>query len=89
MNLTIIGGGAWGTTIGQILSDNGHEPLIYDINQEHVNQINNHIHPTFDLPLPKNVLATTDLKKALAFSTYYILYSPVPVLRFQFETVHF
>ncbi|MDV3182430.1 MAG: NAD(P)-binding protein, partial [Candidatus Phytoplasma australasiaticum] len=28
--ITIIGGGAWGTTLAQVLSDNGHWVLVYD-----------------------------------------------------------
>ncbi len=28
MNVSIIGGGAWGTTLAQALADNGHDVLI-------------------------------------------------------------
>ena len=36
MKLTIVGGGAWGTTLGQVCIDNGHDVLIYDVNKDHV-----------------------------------------------------
>lgn len=49
MKVSIIGGGAWGTTIARVLSDNGHSSLIYDINEEYLNSINkHHIHPIFN-----------------------------------------
>lgn len=32
MNITIIGGGAWGTTLAQVLADNNNQVLIRDIN---------------------------------------------------------
>ena len=53
MKLSILGGGAWGATLGQLLTDNGHDVLIYDINQSFVDTINQkHVHPFFDLELP-------------------------------------
>ena len=36
MKISIIGGGAWGATLGQLLIDNNHSVLIYDINQTFV-----------------------------------------------------
>ena len=54
MNISIIGGGAWGTTLAQALSDNGNLVLIRDINPDFVKKINeNHLHPFFDLEIPK------------------------------------
>ncbi|MBR6288930.1 MAG: glycerol-3-phosphate dehydrogenase, partial [Acholeplasmatales bacterium] len=39
MNISIIGGGAWGTTLAQALADNNHQVLIRDINPEFVKKI--------------------------------------------------
>ena len=39
MNISIIGGGAWGTTLAQVLADNGHNVLIRDINDKFVEKI--------------------------------------------------
>ena len=39
MNISIIGGGAWGTTLAQALSDNGNDVLIRDINPNFVKNI--------------------------------------------------
>ncbi len=81
MRFSIIGGGAWGTTLGQVLIDNGHEVLIYDILEEHVNKINKHLHPFFDTTLPEKLLATTDFDEVLAFSNIYMLSVPTKVIR--------
>ena len=40
VNISIIGGGSFGTALAQILSDNGHNVLIRDINKEFVEKIN-------------------------------------------------
>ena len=36
MKVGIIGGGSWGATLANLLSDNGHETLIFDINEAQV-----------------------------------------------------
>ena len=82
MNISIIGGGAWGTTLAQLLADNGNNVLIRDINNDFVNKINNeHKHPFFDLEIPKAISATNDLKKACDFSDILVLCVPTKVMR--------
>jgi glycerol-3-phosphate dehydrogenase (NAD(P)+) len=81
MNISIIGGGAWGTTLGQVLVDNGHQVLIYDVKQENIDKINQKKHPFFDTILPDQVVATNSLDEAINFSTYYILSVPTKVIR--------
>ena len=46
MKVSVIGGGAWGTTLSQALSDNKHEVLIRDINPEFVEIITINLHFT-------------------------------------------
>lgn len=82
MKLSILGGGAWGATLGQLLTDNGHDVLIYDINQSFVDTINQkHVHPFFDLELPVNLKATNDLVSALNYTDYLVLAVPTKVMR--------
>ena len=62
MKVGFIGGGSWGSTLANLLSDNGHETLVYDINIDTVNMINtSHAHPFFDCVLNDDVIATNNL----------------------------
>jgi len=81
MKLSIIGGGAWGTTLGQTLIDNGHEVLIYDVNPTAVEKINHQIHPFFDTILPEKIHATTSMDEVISFSNYFVLSVPTKVVR--------
>ncbi len=82
MNVSIIGGGSWGTTLAQVLSDNGNDVLIRDINADFVKKINEtHLHPFFDLEIPSNIKATLSLEEALNFSDVIILCVPTKAMR--------
>ncbi len=82
MKISCIGGGAWGTTLSQVLSDNGHEVLIRDINPTFVEKINEtHTHPFFDTTLPQNIRATLDLKETIEYSNIIIICIPTKFIR--------
>lgn len=82
MKVGIIGGGSWGATLANVLSDNGHEALIFDINEEQVNNINvSHQHPFFDCLLNKNIKATTNIEEAIDFSNVLLVGVPTKVIR--------
>ncbi len=68
MKVTILGSGAWGSALGNVLSDNNHEVLIYGVNEQEVNDINlNHKNSKFfnETLLNDNLKATTSIKDAL------------------------
>ncbi|MBE0701391.1 MAG: NAD(P)-dependent glycerol-3-phosphate dehydrogenase [Acholeplasmataceae bacterium] len=81
MKINIIGGGAWGATLGQTLHDNGHQVLIYDINPKTIEMINQHKHPFFGVKLPIEVRATSDLQSVVHFSNYFVLSIPTKAVR--------
>ena len=82
MKVSCIGGGAWGTTLAQVLSDNHHEVLIRDINPIFVDKINKeHTHPFFDITIPENIKATLSLEDAIKFSDIVLLSVPTKVTR--------
>ncbi len=82
MKISCIGGGAWGTTLAQVLSDNGHQVLIRDINPIFVDKINQeHTHPFFDVTIPANIVATLSLEEAVNYSDILIICTPTKVIR--------
>lgn len=88
MKVSFIGGGSWGSTLANLLSDNGHTPLVYDINEATVELINkNHSHPFFDAKLNENVKATSNLDEAVNFSDILVLCVPTKVMRPVMENV--
>ena len=82
MNISVIGGGAWGCTLAQALADNNHQVLIRDINPDFVKKINDeHLHPFFNETIPSTIKATLDLDLALNFADTLILCVPTKVMR--------
>ena len=81
---TVLGSGAWGTTMAQVLCDAGQEVLIWGRNADVVSEINNKNMNTKYLPgisLPKQLLATTDIQKAFGFGDALVLAIPAQSLR--------
>ncbi|MDE7263561.1 MAG: NAD(P)-dependent glycerol-3-phosphate dehydrogenase [Anaeroplasmataceae bacterium] len=82
MKITCIGGGAWGTTLAQVLSDNHHDVLIRDINPIFVHKINKeHTHPFFDITIPEAITATLSIEEAVNFSDILLLSVPTKAMR--------
>ncbi|WP_334347410.1 NAD(P)H-dependent glycerol-3-phosphate dehydrogenase [Candidatus Phytoplasma prunorum] len=87
MKISIIGGGAWGSTLAQLLTDNDHQILINDINLEYVNKINNGQHPIFNHIL-KDIKATVSLSETLEHSDFIILSLPTRVMRLTLKKIN-
>lgn len=91
MNVAIIGIGTWGTALGQVLADNGHDVVLYGrdpiqnqiINTEHKN-------PKYfgnDVLLSTKIKASDDLKATLSDSHFVILAVPSSALRNVLEQI--
>lgn len=82
MKVSVIGGGAWGTTLSQALSDNKHEVLIREINPIFVERINeDHTHPFFDVTIPSSISATLSLQEAVDYSDIIMICVPTKFIR--------
>ena len=72
--LGVIGGGAWGTAIAQMLASDGRDVLIWALEDETVEAINTRHENTFYLPgmaLSPNVRAVSDLAALAGLSTLF------------------
>lgn len=81
MNISVLGGGAWGTTLAQVLADNGHNVLIYEINTTYKDLINNNLHPIFKSKLPLTIKATSNLDELANFSDIFQISVPSRFVR--------
>ena len=82
--ITVMGAGSWGCALARILGDNGHDVLIYDIDKESINEINQFHTNKAKLKdgfLPNSVSATNDLKEAVNYSETILLVIPTKVVR--------
>ena len=82
--VTVLGTGAWGTTLAQVLCDAGHEVLMWGRNVEVVDEINSSRSNHKFLPgifLPENLRATTDVTTAFTFGKAIVLAVPAQSLR--------
>jgi glycerol-3-phosphate dehydrogenase (NAD(P)+) len=88
MKVSILGSGAWGTTLAQVASDAGHEPLMWGRNRDVVDEINSsHKNSTFlgDVTLPRTIRATSDIDEAFVEAEVLILALPSQSLRENLE----
>ena len=83
-NITIIGTGAYGTVLANVLTDNDHQVIMYGIDETEIADINNnHLNSKFfgDLKINQEIRATNNLHEALEDAEYIILSVPVVALK--------
>lgn len=63
MKIRVLGTGSWGSALAQTLADNGHDVMMWGINEEEVNDIENNHHNSryFEAEINPNVHATMDI----------------------------
>jgi glycerol-3-phosphate dehydrogenase (NAD(P)+) len=82
--VTVLGTGAWGTTLAQVLCDAGHQVLIWGRNDEVVSEINSSRSNHKFLPgiyLPEHLHATSNIEEAFKFGEAIVLAVPAQTLR--------
>jgi len=87
--VAVLGSGAWGTNLGQVMCDSGQQVLIWGRNKKVVREINRrNSNRKFlkGIDLPPQLKATTDIKAALEFAEVILLAIPAQTLRENLES---
>lgn len=83
-SVSVLGAGAWGTTLAQVLSDAGNDVVLWGRSADVINEISNSRTNARYLPgitLPSNIKATGDFSEAMAHSQTLVLAIPAQNLR--------
>ena len=84
MKIAVLGSGSWGTALGQVLAENGHEVLLWgreDYIADEINQAHTNSHFLPGINLPATIVATTDLKAALDQAVVLLFVLPTKAIR--------
>ena len=84
MRVSVLGTGAWGTTLAQVVIDAGHQAIMWGRNSEVVDEITSHHTNRKFLPgvtLPHNLSATTNIADALTGVDAVVIAIPAQTLR--------
>lgn len=79
MKATVLGTGAWGTALAQVLADNGHEVTLWGVEKDQVDDLNlRHVNSRYFGPrvFPASLGATLDLSRALAGTKLIVVAVP-------------
>ena len=79
-NITILGAGAFGSALGQVLIENGHEVIFYDPFSETSRFKDTRKVPKLDITSLGELNVTTDLDYSLRYAEYIILVVPSAVV---------
>lgn len=85
MKIGVIGSGAWGSALAQVLIDNGHKVVIYGNSVEQIDDINNNHKNTAyfkdDIILPESLKGTLFIEEAILDSDIIVLSVPTFAMR--------
>ena len=86
----VLGAGSWGCALAMVLSDNGHDTMIWARRQEQVDEINHkHTNSKYlpDIKLNENIRASVDIGEVIKDSKMIVLAVPSQQVRNLCETI--
>jgi len=84
LDITVLGAGSWGTALARLLAGKGHHVTLWAYETDVANEVNqSHKNSTYlpGIELPKKLVATNDLEKALTKKGVIVSVIPSHVLR--------
>ena len=91
MKISILGSGSFAIAISKILTDNGMDVLMWTVDKDQVDEINNSNTSKFyypDYKLSKKVKATTSLNDILTYSDVIVIAIPSKFIRTTLKKIH-
>lgn len=83
-NVGIMGAGSWGTALALLLHSNGHKVTVWSISEEEVKMLSEereHKSKLPGVPLPKDMVFTSDLEGAVKGKDFIVMAVPSPFTR--------
>ena len=84
MRIAVLGSGSWGTALGKVLTENGHEVMTWGKSEQVKEEINTqHTNAQYlpEVVLPTDLRATTDLAEVLDGAEVLLIVLPTVVIR--------
>ncbi|MGK7378267.1 NAD(P)H-dependent glycerol-3-phosphate dehydrogenase [Planococcus sp. 1R117A] len=81
--VSVFGAGSWGTALSYVLTQNGHDLLLWTHRLEQAEEINSHTNNRYlkGIQLPENLKATNDLPQTVNHSEIFVLAVPTKAIR--------
>ncbi|RLQ92575.1 NAD(P)H-dependent glycerol-3-phosphate dehydrogenase [Planomicrobium sp. Y74] len=81
--ITVYGAGSWGTALGYVLAQNGHDILLWSHRAEQAEEINRHSNERYlkSIKLPESLKATSSMEEAVRHADVHVLAVPTKAMR--------